>query len=482
MQLGTRTALTEFKAALASTALEVSEAVRERLVRACKTVEAATRGTAPVYGLNTGLGANLGHRISPEDIPAFQQQLIAGRAVSVGPLMAPEVGRAMVLARLIGVAQGVSGMSLPLFDHLCAVWRAKVIPGVPQHGSIGAADLTQNACWALAVLGQGQAWNGTGWVDSKDVLTQARLDAPPLQAKDAMALINHSGLSVAQAGLALIRAREALQMMQNTAVLSCQGFGANPEIFAPEINGLRPSPGQVDMAAWFYARLSPGGGSPRVQDALSFRTIAPVFGAAKAALSQTIAIWEDELNGASDNPAILSSDAVMSTANFHAPALALALEQVSLAMAMVAQSSVMRVQRMMDPKLSGLPRYLSPQGAASAGFVPVQKTAAALLAEVRRHAQPVVLDAAPVSDGVEDMAPMTAQAGRKLADQTEAFDLLCGIEAVVAAQARDLRGMPGTPLHDRLRSEIAPLTEDRPFGADIGNAVRLLRRHLATFE
>jgi len=293
-----------------------------------------------------------------------------------------------------------------------------------------------------------------------------------------MALINHSAVSVAQAGVALLAAQQTLRMCQHAAVLSCAGYGANPQIFSPQINVLRDGPGQAAMAAWFRDRVAPVQEPPRVQDALSFRTLAPVMGAAKDAVQRAISIWEAELNGSSDSPAVLGEEAMCSTPNFHAPGLALALEQVSLAMAMLGAGAVMRVQRLMNAKLTGLPQYLSPIGGASAGFVPLQKTAAALLADVRRHAMPVVFDPAPVSDGVEDMAPMTAQAACKLHEQMGPLSLLAGSEALVAAQAGDLRGLAPSALHRALRARIAPLEADRPLGPDVETARDVLASYV----
>ncbi|MGB3247122.1 MAG: aromatic amino acid ammonia-lyase [Sulfitobacter sp.] len=479
MRLEGEISLQAFSAALRDNTLEMPQDVYNRLRAARTVVEAAAAGEAPVYGLNTGLGANLGHRIAAEDIPAFQRKLIEGRAVAVGPLLDPEVGRALMLARIVGAAQGHSGMSVSMFDHLCALWRAGIVPGIPQYGSIGASDLTQNACWAMVVLGGGQCWDGEEWRRTSDVFVAQGIDVPELEIKDGMALINHSGASVALAGIALEEARAGLAMMQHAAVLSCQGYAANRQIFQYDINALRAAPGQEEMAAWFLNQLSGSRPARKVQDALSFRTLAPVLGAAAEALGRAISIWQDELNGASDSPAVIGDQAMCSTSNFHTPALALALEQVSLALAMAASGAVMRVQRMMDPDLSGLARYLSPVGGASAGFVPLQKTAAALLGDIRRHAMPVVLDPPPVSDGVEDMAPMTPLAAQKLSDQMVPFHLLCGIEAIVAAQACDLRGCPPSALHGALRREVPFMNEDRPLGDDATRASRVLRRFQA---
>lgn len=454
-------------------ALHVSPELRARLESARNIVDAAAVGDAPVYGLNTGLGANLGHRIDPPEIAAFQYQLVAGRAVATGEPLAEHIGRALLLARLISAATGHSGVSLRLFDHLLAVFASGLSPVVPRFGSIGAGDLTQNAAWALTLLGQGRMWRGGKTEDAGEALAALAIDLPDLLPKDGMALINHGGLSTALAADALHSARKALRVARCSALFSYVGYGANHGIFSREINELRKSPGQSEMASWFNRNLAGGETVPRrIQDALSFRVLAPVLGAAEDAVNRAISIWEAEANGASDSPVVIGDEAMRSTPNFHAPALALALEGVALALSMIANGAVQRIQRMMQPELTGLPRYLSPVGGASAGMVPLQKTAAALCGEIRRNALPVAFDPAPVSEGVEDMAPMTPAAALKLSEQTADFHLLCGVEALVAAQAIDLRAMDVLPplvrqLHSGLRVEVPMLHDDRALGPDI---------------
>ena len=230
-------------------------------------------------------------------------------------------------ARLISAAGGGSGISLEMFDYLAEVYASGLSPAVPAFGSIGAADLTHNATLMLALLGNGRMWRAGELVEAGAALEAAGLRPPPLQPKDAMALINHGGLSVALAAIALSGAEEALAMSRAAILLSYAGYEANTDILAPEINALRPAPGQQEMAAWLAARLQGGAASPRrVQEALSFRVVAPVMGAACAALDHAQSVWRGEANGLSDSPAVLGDDAMRSTANFHAPALALALE------------------------------------------------------------------------------------------------------------------------------------------------------------
>ncbi len=477
MRLGERVDLTAFIAGMERPgALVISPDTRNRIAQARVTVEALAAGGEPVYGLNTGLGGNLAHRLAPKEVAAFQRQIIAGRAVATGAPLEARIGRGWLLYRLHSAAQGISGISAPLFEHLHAAYAAQIAPALSEYGSIGAGDLTQNACAAMGLLGEGPLWQGDAL--REDALDRAGLRPPPLQPKDAMALVNHSAATVALAADALHRAHRAFTGGRHAALLAMAGYGANRGVLDPALVALRRAPGQAQAAAWFRERLADGEDAPRrIQEALSFRTLAPVTGAAQEALTRAIAIWEDDANGVSDSP-VVRGDAMPSTANFANPALALALEGVALALAMAANAGTQRIERMMDPALSGLPRYLSPVGGGSAGMVPVQKVAMALLAEIRHLALPTAFDAPPVSDGVEDVAPNTQAAARKLGRMARPMRLLAGIEGMVAAQAIDLRQTPLAPmparLHAAIRERVPILTDDRPLGRDIEAAAKAL--------
>ena len=164
---------------------------------------------------------------------------------------------------------------------------------------------------------------------------------------------------------------------------------------------------------------------------------------------------------------------MLSTPNFHTPSIALACDTLCIALNwQVAAASAQRIIKLMNPVLSGLPKYLSPVGGASAGLVPLQKTTVALFAEIRLSATPASLDAMPVSDTVEDHAPLTLLAVRKLAGQLVPFNLLVAIEALVAAQAVDLReGATWSDackaLHTVIRSHVPKLDHDREPGPDV---------------
>jgi histidine ammonia-lyase len=354
-------------------------------------------------------------------------------------------------------------------------------PAVPTYGSIGTSDLVLTAQMGASLIGQGEIWDAGVCRPAAEALRAHGLAPIELAPKDGLALANNSSLSIALAARALSDTRGTLDLAQAVTMLSGEGYGMNPSIFEARIHALRPAAGQEHAAAWFRAALEGSSlhasGAPRsVQDALSFRVTAPLFGAARNALALAEKETEIELNGAADNPAVLiDTNEMLSTPNFHTPALAVALDTLAIAHVHLATASAQRILKHMNPHLSGLPKYLSPVGGASAGLLPLQKTVASLLGEIRLHAQPASLDAISVSEMVEDVAPQTPLAARKLTTQIDLLQWLIAIEALVATQAVDLRkpeslGPVAKVLHTAIRAVIPPLHEDRACGPDVATA------------
>ena len=208
-----------------------------------------------------------------------------------------------------------------------------------------------------------------------------------------------------------------------------------------------------------------------MQDPLSIRCVPSIHGALYDAGHHARIAVEIELAGAGDNPLVLASDgAVLSTGNFHTAALSLSFETLGLAIAQAAAASAARFIQLVGAGRNGLPKYLSPVGGASAGFVPLQKTVTAILAAIRHKANPAMLDFLPVSEGVEDHAAQTPLVVAKCADIIGLWRRLIAFELMAAAQAVDLRQTklaPGTAtIHAAVRATVARLEEDRPLGAD----------------
>lgn len=464
---GKRVELAKFMETVSSESptLKISKEFEDRIASDHEIVLTHAKSNVPIYGLNTGLGANLGHRLKPTQVQEFQRQIIRGRAFAVGEPLCGNLVRGSLLARIVS-ARG-SGMSPELFKKLAKWFESGAVPTVPSHGSIGASDLIQNAHLALCIIGEGTVEGPNGPIPTKEFLSQNEMVAHDPRPKDAMALINHSGLTLSVTAHALSEAIRCLRSARSAALLSVVGYQANIEVFSAEVNQVRLNPAQNMMAQWFEDTLLGCEYEPRrIQEALSFRTMAPAFGAAWNVWNNALQIWEDELNGSTDSPVVLGDGSMVSTSNFVSPELSLILESLSLAISQLSSAVNQRMQKLMNPQLSGLPKYLSPIGGPSAGFVPLQKTAASLMVDIQYAAQPVIINPPPVSESVEDFAPMTTHAAKKLAGQLVLFDRIIALEAIVACQAIDLRG-PETSndfideLHNKIRTLIPFRKDDK---------------------
>ena len=453
---------------------------RERVVAARAVVDRLVASDVSVYGLTSALGANTGLAIPEGERSEYQVRAVRARAVGVGPAHATEVVRAMMFARIAAMAVGGSGVSPAVLDALVAMLNAGVHPVVPTIGSIGVADLAPLSHLALPLVGEGRAEFRGEVLGGREALARAGLQAITLGPKDGLALISANAATVGHAALVLHDAAAALDHFNVAATLSFEAFRANLSPLDPRVQAARAARGQVAIAERLRELLEGSGlwqpgAARRVQDPLSLRCVTQVHGAALAALQLAQGDVELELNSAADSPLVLvDGGELVSNGNFHLPALALAIDGLGLALAQVAMLAVMRCQKLYNPALSGLPLQLTTLGPAHSGFATVQKTLTSLYNQIRHLANPSSLDGLPVSEAVEDHAPMAPNAVARIAAMLPLLRYLGAIELLSAAQAADLRpvavatmGLGAAAGYRVVRGAVTMLVEDRPLGPDI---------------
>jgi histidine ammonia-lyase len=464
--------------------LELTPAARERVAAARAVVERLAAGPAPVYGLNTALGARAGMRLAADELEAFQARVPLGRAAGVGDELASDVVRALVAARASGLAQGGAGVSPHVLDALLALLERDVVPVVPAVGSAGAGDLPPLAAVALVLLGRGEAIHAGRRLAGADALAAAGLAPLVLGVKDGLALVSGNALASGHGALVVHDARIALDACLAAAALSLEGFRGNPAAYDARVAAARPAPGQEAAAARLRALLDGSalhtpGGPRRLQDPLSFRCLPAIGGAALDAAARLAACVEVELAAAADNPVVLAASGEMrSTGNFHTAAVALAAEGLGLGLAQLAASAVQRVARLLEPRTSGLPLGLTPRDdGGRTGLGPLGLPLTALWAEIRQLASPACLEPVALADGIEDHVPHTPVVLQKTARLVAAVARVVAIELVVAAQAVDLRDgvrlpEPLAALHAAVRDDVAFLDDDRPLGVEVERLAR----------
>ena len=458
----------------------VGPSVVERLTRARAVVDRAAEGDKPVYGLNSALGANTGAPLAPGEQGLYQMRAVRARAVGVGPPLDDDVVRAAMFVRVAGMARGGSGVSVPVFRALVDALNAGIVPHVPGRGSIGVTDLPQLAHIALVLIGEGEARVDGARIPGGEALAAAGLAPVTLAAKDGLALISSNAATVGHASLVLADLARTLALHTDIVALSFEAFRANLSPLDPRAQAARPAPGQAEAAtrilvALAGSALAKAGAARRVQDPLSFRCVPQVHGSLHDALARAIDHVEIELNAAADSPlADAEGGRLFSTGNFHVPGLTLALEALGLAVAQAATLAVERCLKLLSPAMSDLPLQLTRGGPQQSGFATAQKPLTALATEIRHLANPVSLDFLPVSEGIEDHATMAPACVAKLAAMRECYVLLTAIEAVIAAQAVDLRpadvratlGSGARRIYDGVRARAAALEDDRSLAPD----------------
>jgi histidine ammonia-lyase len=460
---------------------------QERMERSHRQVEQWLMQGQQVYGVTTGFGELAAVPISPEEAVVLQYNLVRSHSVGAGEWLPAEVTRAMLLLRANVLARGYSGVRPQVAEFLVEVFNRGLVPAVPRQGSVGASgDLVQLAHLALALIGEGYFRTEQGIEPAAAVLQQHGLEPLKLAPKEGLALINGTQMATAYGALAVYRARQYALIADVAAALTADVLRAHPQAYDARLHQLRPFIGQQRTAARLR-RLRAGSQLlqlPRPhllpQDAYSLRCIPQIHGASHDAIAYVWDILQTELNAVTDNP-IVDPDTGehIEGGNFHGQPLALALDFLALACAELASVSERRIDRLLNPRTSGLPAFLAFNPGLHSGLMIAQYTAASLVSENKVLCHPASVDSIPTSAGQEDHNSMASIAAQKAWHVVDNLQTVLAIELLCAAQALEfLRPAQSSPALERvvscIREHVPPLSVDRPLYEDIRTIRRLI--------
>ncbi len=472
--------------------VELAESSRQRIARAAAVVQAAARGDAAVYGVNTGFGKLANQRISTQQLDQLQINLIRSHSAGVGPPLAAPVVRLMLVLKAASLARGHSGVRQIVVDQLLAVHNAGLVPYVPSQGSVGASgDLAPLAHMTLALLGEGEMLVDGKRTPAGPALLAAGLTPLALAAKEGLALINGTQTSTALALHALLEFEPVLESALVVGALTVDAARGSDGPFDPRIHELRGQPGQVDVARYYRAllagseiRRSHQQGDDRVQDPYCLRCQPQVVGACLDQMRHAAGVLLREANAVTDNPLVFVDEAsgtgeLISGGNFHAEPVALAADGMALAIAEVGAIAERRIAMLIDSSVSRLPPFLTADAGLNSGFMIAHVTAAALASENKSLAHPASVDSLPTSANQEDHVSMATFAARRLMPMIENTAHILGIELLAAAQGIEfLRPLKSSSAleaaHHALRQHCPAMPHDRFVAPDIEHATSLV--------
>ena len=467
--------------------VELADSARADVMRARALVEKWVREGRAVYGVTTGFGALCEVAIEESQTRALQENILMSHAAGVGSPFPAEAVRAALAVRVQDLSQGHAGIKLETLQALIDLLNSGVCPVVPEKGSVGASgDLAPMAHLALVLIGRGDAFYRGARMAGGEALRAAGLVPVRLDAGEGLALINGTQF---MAGIGALAVNDA-ERLATTADIACSMslevlMGTNVE-FDPRIHNARPHPGQGAAADNMYritqdsAIMSSHKDCHRIQDAYTLRCSPQVHGASRDAVHHVKGVFETELGSCTTNPLIFpeTGDFLLG-GNFHGQPLALAADYLCMAAAELASISERRIERLVNPQLSGLPAFLVNDSGLNSGFMIAQYTAAALVSENKVLSHPACVDSIPTSANKEDHVSMGTISVRKCRSVIINAENVIAIELLCACQALDLltKGKPGKgteAAYRTIRERVPRLDHDRVLSKDIEAMVDLL--------
>lgn len=460
--------------------LELNPACFSLIKASFLTVQKILREKKTVYGINTGFGSLANQTIPADKLQQLQRNIILSHACGVGPLLSDEIVSLILLLKINNLAQGYSGVRKELIDALCALYNAKVYPCVPSKGSVGASgDLVPLAHLALPLLGVGEVRYQDQRISAEKGLAIAGLKSIELAPKEGLALLN--GLQVSTA--ITLQAFFVSECLFETAILagslSLDAARGSDIPFDHRIHQVRGYKAQIDVAL-MYRDLLAGStireshrACTRVQDPYSLRCQPQIMAAVLRQMAFVGETLQVEINSITDNPLVFSEQSdILSGGNFHGEMIAMAADNLALAIAEMGSNAERRTALLIDKNFSGLPAFLVKESGLNSGFMIAHVTASACASDNKTLAYPHSVDSIPTSANQEDHVSMATNAALRLQAMVDNTATILAVELLAACQGVDFHVPLKTSLrlqkvYHQVRSLVAHYDQDRYFSPDI---------------
>lgn len=463
-----------------------------RMRRSRRFIESKLQSNETIYGVNTGFGVLSSVRIDKKKLEDLQLNLLRSHAAGVGHPFSEVETRAAILLRANTLAAGMSGVRPELVDALLDLLNHGVHPWIPEQGSVGASgDLAPLAHLGLVLIGEGQAYYRGRLLSGARALRAAGLKPISIQAKEGLSLVNGTQIMTAVAVLAFLKAEHLSLLADLATACSVEAAAFSQEPFEPHIHKVRPHRGQMEVAANMKRLLSESqimqshAECEKVQDPYSFRCVPQVHGACRDILRGVRTVLETEVNSVTDNPLVYVDGSgrgkIINGGNFHGQYVAMAMDQMAMAVAELANISEQRTAKLVNPTFTELPAFLVRDGGLNSGLMIVHVAAASLVSENKILCHPASVDSIPTSADKEDHVSMGTIAARKARAVVENTWNVIAIEYLAATQGLEFR-RPLKPARRVLqalraiRKVVAPIKRDRVFHQDIAQIAELMRR------
>jgi histidine ammonia-lyase len=412
--------------------------------------------------------------------------LVRSHACGTGAPLAPHLVRRVLLLKANSLAAGCSGVRPAVVEALLALLNRDVLPVIPSRGSVGASgNLAPLAHLTLALIEEGEATLADRRLTGLEVPQAAGIAPLTLEAKEGLALLNGTQVSLALALEGLFQAEQLLNASIVVGALTVEGLAGSHSPFDARIHAVSRLPAQIEVADKFRQLLTDSeiwrshAACDRVQDPYAVRCMPQVFGAVASTIGHAREVLAAACNGVSDNPLIFGND-ILSGGNFHAEPLGFVSDFLAIAVAELANMSERRtdlLDRRVNPRLTP---FLTTEPGLESGFMLAQVTAAALASENKTLAHPASVDSLPTSAGQEDHVSMAPWAGLKLQQICENTRTVLAVELLAAAHAIDgMRPLRTTPRLEEVHALVRAHVPYQPYDHRLDHNIATLSALIA---
>jgi histidine ammonia-lyase len=446
--------------------------------RAC--IDRRLASGAIFYGINTGFGALSDVHIPAHKTRELQLNLIRSHACGVGDPLPRDVVRAVLTLRIQTMLRGNSGVRRTTVELMKEFLNRDICPIVPSKGSVGACgDLAPLAHVAMCLIGEGKVWYKNEIVEASDALKSEGLAPCSPEAKEGLCLINGTQVMTAIGLLACADAQNVLTCADIAAAITLDATRGTVTAFRPEIQAVRPHVAQELVASNVRALLADDSilqsheNCTKVQDPYSLRCVPQVHGASRTAYKHVLDVLLTEANSSTDNPLVFpETDEILSGGNFHGEPVAMVLDYMAIAVSEIANISERRIEKLVNPHMSGLPPFLAADSGLNSGYMIPHCVAAALVNENKVLSHPASVDSIPTSAEKEDHVSMGMTSALKLRTIIKNAAWVLSIETIAACEGLEflapLSGGKGVrSAHSFVRSVCPPMKVDRSLSPEI---------------